>query len=863
MFSILKEWNQNLKLVKVLLWALIFSGFILLLDIYDIPSSVINNIPAEALIIFSGLFVVVFILIFYNGQFWGLCKLQQVNIIDMAILCCMCVSVICTFAWIFWIDQYTYKWGIALFPCVLFFCFFVVRQLHIKKAMSKNRSHDQIYDLSAIFEGNIGKHPQVPILVSEKSVDYDLLNRGGIINELYRSIITCKSDSAFVIGLEGEWGSGKSTILKNVKKKLEENENIIVIDSFDPWIYGTQSALLMAMYDSILRETGVRYSVYHEKRIIKSLSSLLVDRYSAGGVMQNLLFSQHGDFEETKEIIVRLKRYVKRINKSIVFIVDNMDRAEGHNIIFLLKLIGTVFDISNIIYVLSYDRDRINEIFKDTAQINPKYLEKIINQEIKVPLLQEVPSTKLYDVCIYNILKAYGIKEKEISNFQSIIEVILANVKDLRMFKRMINSVFVSVFCQENHLYKRDLLGLEVIRFIRPELYFEINENRTFFISHDRKEDRYIYYDNIDRNKFNSDGKAFFEKLFDQYGKFKSLLIQMFPYVERFNVGAKLQQEGGNPNTDYEDISRNMRICSGKYFDLYFSYGSNEYLKIGKQVSHIIDEIIDMDEDNQLYNYLCDEIKNIPRHSQWEWFDRLEYHLASVPAKKKIILVKSIFRCLSNINSSRVFMGLDAQSRALVCIKLLLEEAEIDAVQEFADKIILEYDKLYMIDQILDYFQNTQSSNTDNVKRRVIILKQRFSEICEKVIEEKINIYADPYYVQYNVWGLIRYLKVKENREEIVQDYIDQIINEENIFRVIGDMISQSIGNGYGYKISDKNFGIFFKDTSLLDKLLQKVVPKTSSEEFVLKVYEKFKSDETNNWGDKEIRSEIEVLMEL
>ena len=579
-FCFLKEWNQNLQLVKVFLWAMIFSGLILLLDIYDIPRSVINKIPAEAMIIFIGLFVAVFSLIIYNGQFWGLCKLSQVNIIDIATLCGICVSVICALAWRFWIDQHTYKWSIALALCVLLFAFFVGRQLYIKKSMSQNKSHDQIYELSAIRNGNIGKHTQIPILVSEKSVDYDLLNREGIINELYKSIITCKSDSAFVIGLEGEWGSGKSTILKNVKKKLEGNENIIVIDSFDPWIYGTQSALLMAMYDSILRETGVRYSVYHEKRIIKSLSSLLVDRYSAGSVMQNLLFSHHTDHEEAKEIIARLKQYVKGINKSIVFVVDNMDRAEGNNIIFLLKLIGTVFDIPNIIYVLSYDRDRINEIFKDTKQINPKYLEKIINQEIKVPLLQEVPSTNLYEDCINNILKAYGIGEEEMSDFRSIKEAIFINVKDLRVFKRMINSVFVSVFCQDNHLYKRDLLGLEVIRFLCPDLYFEIEKNKAFFVSQDGMADR----ERIDSDKFNSDSKAFFEKLFDQYGKFKSLLIEMFPYVKQFNDGPKLQQENDYPNTMHENILRNRGICSGKCFDLYFSYGSYEYLVFGKEI---------------------------------------------------------------------------------------------------------------------------------------------------------------------------------------------------------------------------------------------------------------------------------------
>ena len=263
------------------------------------------------------------------------------------------------------------------------------------------------------------------------------------------------------------------------------------------------------------------------------------------------------------------------------------------------------------------------------------------------------------------------------------------------------------------------------------------------------------------------------------------------------------------------------------------------------------------------YNYMCNKITRITSNSHREWFERLESYLDLVPLEKKMILARAIFYCLNKIDSSHIFMGLDARSRALICIEKLLEETEIGAMQKFADEISDKYDKLYMIDQILYWFQNTRSFKTDEIKRRENILKERFSGMCEKVIEEKINIYDDSYYVRYNVWGLIRYLKIKENREDIVRDYIAQIINEENIFRVMGDMISQSIGNMYGYKITNENFGIFFKDESLLDLLLQRVYPKTRSEEFVLKVYEKFKSEETNSWGDKEIVSEVEVLLEL
>ncbi len=285
----------------------------------------------------------------------------------------------------------------------------------------------------------------------------------------------------------------------------------------------------------------------------------------------------------------------------------------------------------------------------------------------------------------------------------------------------------------------------------------------------------------MDKTKLNSDAKAFLEKLFASYAQFKGLLIQMFPYVKHILDENGLKSEYMHSDINYEDISRDMRICSAKYFNLYFSYGSNEYLKIGEEISNMMDEVAKMEEGNQLYNYMCNKITRITSNSHREWFERLESYLDLVPLEKKMILARAIFYCLNKIDSSHIFMGLDARSRALICIEKLLEETEIGAMQKFADEISDKYDKLYMIDQILYWFQNTRTPSADDVKRREDILKEKFSEMCEKVIEEKINIYADSYYVQYNVWGLIRYLKIKENREDIVHKYIARIINEENI----------------------------------------------------------------------------------
>ena len=518
-----------------------------------------------------------------------------------------------------------------------------------------------------------------------------------------------------------------------------------------------------------------------------------------------------------------------------------------------------MFHLPKIIYVLSYDRERVIEISGDTTKINPRYMEKIVQQEVKIPMIQKEQLEKVYRTCINNILMHYGVREDELSEYESLRNVICSNITELRKFKRMINSAFTSAFCLDNILYKRDLLKLEVIRFLEQELYNQIKDNKRFFISHDRIIDTTLTYEVFDKKSFNHDGKLFFEELFEKYEPYKNLLAEMFPYVKRFANKNDLESEYLYSNREYKEISRNARICSGKYFDLYFSYGQNEYLYISKEIEDIIGKSAYVKDKALIYQYMCDEISGIHSDNQREWFEQLENHLDSISLRIKPILAQSIFDCLDRINSSQVFRGLNARTRALLDIELLLETSELNAVQEFVENIKGKYGKLDAINNILYWFEHTRSEKTDDIKIREETIKQEFVKMCERVIDETINIYVAPYYFRYNIWGLVRYLKEKDNREEILHKYIANILNKATIFRFLGDMISQSIGGGYGYSIKEENLILFIEDESIVDSILEKVSPKTESEKFVLEVYQKYKGDEVDMFGEKQIMSQVEV----
>jgi len=61
----------------------------------------------------------------------------------------------------------------------------------------------------------------------------------GIADNLRKIILNCPSP--FTIGLFGKWGSGKTTILNVLRKKLKDNEDYIAVVNFDVWKYSDDS----------------------------------------------------------------------------------------------------------------------------------------------------------------------------------------------------------------------------------------------------------------------------------------------------------------------------------------------------------------------------------------------------------------------------------------------------------------------------------------------------------------------------------------------------------------------------------------------------------------------------------------------
>jgi hypothetical protein len=418
---------------------------------------------------------------------------------------------------------------------------------------------------------------------------------------------------------------------------------------------------------------------------------------------------------------------------------------------------------------------------------------------------------------------------------------------DIRDFKRFINSVISISFNGEIYLNKRDLLAIEYIRLNNLSLYQKIYQYRKFFISHDKITNMEIYSSSFSKKEFNAHAKDFFKELFLDGENFNyiDLLEEIFPYVKKYKMNQDLEHEGYYfSDEEYPDIAKNRRMCSAKYFDLYFTNTDNGFLFVVKVVTSFVDNINQASDKNSRSSIFNTLLKSVHLSFHKEIFERFQLYVEELQEEVAFDMACILFDKIYAIDNSSTFLALNARKRVEVIIWELLQRIKDDHYNAFLVDIAKKYEKIEIISSILYWFEQDKTGKTiDGRKQKMQILYQ---EMGDAIISNSINLYEDIYYSPKNIWGLVRLYR---DDKLIIKEYIKEIINEKTVFRLIYDIIGVSYGTKYTYSISKDNLNYFISE-EYLDQLVKKAIPVTKDQQFVLDVYYNHKNDIKDDWGE-------------
>lgn len=815
----MKKYLNDLKSIykfkNSLIIGMIVSFFIILIDILNIPS----NLYLKGYIALIILLILIIIIKWFDVNNIKMLFYKHINIIDKYLATVLFASVfVSLYEFIFDIKKYKIILLLALFIFIIIS--YVIRIIKIDHKSKDEKTN--VVDLEFIVNNKIELNDKKLLLLEEKEVDYDLLNRKSIINQLYNTIINCEPATNFTIGLNGKWGSGKTTIIKNVLRIMNDNDLLdnYVIVNFNPWKYDDEKVILKAFLNEILNNIQFSIDESTKETLIQDVINVVFDSKIAS--LGNLLNKEFKKLNTEPEISSVVNNYLLNNDKKMLIIIDNLDRIDSEKAFFLIKCIDSIIKFKKTINILLYDEDIIDEILDQKFNNGKKYMNKLVQLKIDVP-----------EVDIYTL---NNIKEKIANNllvnnhpFIDFINNEQYEFDNIRELKRYVNSIISSNVYNGSILDSDDDSNLKYIKSVCPKLYYEIWENKIYFITYDRRYDYDIY--TLDYEKLNKDTKNFYNELFKnkEYKKYVSILSKMFPSIENYSKNNKPFSEHIDEANYNESVIR-CKICNARYFDLYFTREENDFIRLNKDVESLVNGINNKEEFEQVFvdivnKYNSDELK--------VFAEILNINLFKISDNKALETILCLYKSENLFKDRILFFELDSYQRFCIVIADLLSKLTDQEFEKFKKAVHKDYKKLHLIYKIKYWVDNNKKKSI----KYNFDFDELFNEMCNKILDDNIDIYSNEYYSKGNIWAIYHFDKDK------VKEYVTKNINSSNIYKFLADVISTSVGsNQYGYRITKENIEALSENADI-DNLLKKNTDKSDAKhELINEVYNLYKT---------------------
>ena len=230
----------------------------------------------------------------------------------------------------------------------------------------------------------------------------DVLSRKEIADRL--TTIVRDQSEPFVISLHGTWGTGKTFLLKRWQKELENQEfKAIYFNAWEEDFFGDPLlAILGQLYDHFEKsgfEEAVKTLFSHAAPLLKANISGVLNHFtgltldsSASQQEERDLLKEYVHQRTTKDALKNAltelaTNVVEETGRSLVLIIDELDRCRPTYAIELIERIKHIFDVSNILFVLGVNRDELCNSLKSVyGEIDADtYLRRFFDMEFTLP----------------------------------------------------------------------------------------------------------------------------------------------------------------------------------------------------------------------------------------------------------------------------------------------------------------------------------------------------------------------------------------------------------------------------------------------------------------------------------------------
>lgn len=327
------------------------------------------------------------------------------------------------------------------------------------------------------------------------------------VQALYNRLINKDNRTPFIISIEGDWGSGKTTLMRHLKDKLEKaaiknkgDQRICHTVWFQAWKYNEQDEILSALIQEIIlaiRQDSIlkaKIASILEKKVVSNLLKNILHKWEDPEHYKSLSYYYH--FQSFLKLLIKLltsritkKNFIKvniqilkesfkyeykdeENNEIVVIFIDDLDRCSYEKIIKVLESIKLFLDFPGCAIIMGISPSVISSAIEKVTNEPPlQYLEKIIQVRFPLPAFRKDQFKKYLEEIIKktNLLERYKIPYDRVT-------AILSSCSDTpRQCKQFLNNVTILFeILDRREIIKKEInlkLTDEIIEFQRENRY--------------------------------------------------------------------------------------------------------------------------------------------------------------------------------------------------------------------------------------------------------------------------------------------------------------------------------------------------------------------------------------------------------
>lgn len=209
---------------------------------------------------------------------------------------------------------------------------------------------------------------------------------------LYKTLNGITYNEPFALVLNGDWGTGKTSLLNVLLKKLKKDKNYTIL--IQPMILDSSEKLMAYFFrelQTLLNSNGIftgkdsPFKKYFNV-VFQTINTLNFNKgIEIDKLLENLGNQEKNDFRDIKERLeIDIQKFLsvnKDVNNTKIYIIiDDFDRVERETFISTLIFIKEIVNFNgvNLIFLLDEERLYTNEI------VTRDYMDKFVNKKFQL-----------------------------------------------------------------------------------------------------------------------------------------------------------------------------------------------------------------------------------------------------------------------------------------------------------------------------------------------------------------------------------------------------------------------------------------------------------------------------------------------